>query len=185
VKVFAIYLRFALTSQPEWFDELRKKYSSTSILHITLIQPRYVSENTIQDLKNKVAEVLNSNTFKAEDKKLFFDKTELEWDEGDDQYLVMSFIKKNKSVLKLQKNLMAALREFDEYCNEITKEYELNFRPHLTVADKIDSGSKEGVSARIPEMDSLEGNITDLVLAVVSEQTIAESENPNNYLKKF
>ena len=181
MKIFAVYLRLHLISQPEWFDDFRNKYSSNSILHITLVQPRYVSENSIEDLKNKISEVLHKNTFKTEDKKIFFHKTELEWDEDDNQYLLMSFIKENQSVLKLQKSLVDALRGFDTYCNESTKEYELNFRPHLTVADRIDSHSKEEALERIPEMDGLEGSLADLVLAIVNEQTISEAENPDNW----
>lgn len=181
MKIFAIYLRLHLTPHPEWFDNFRNKYSSNSILHITLVQPRYVSENSIEDLKNIVTEALHSNTLRAEDKKIIFHKTELEWDEDDNQYLLMSLIKENQSVLKLQKDLVSALKRFDIYCNESTKEYESNFRPHLTVGDRIDVHSKEEALECISEMNGLEGGVTDLVLAVVNEQTIPEAENPDNW----
>ena len=180
MKIFALYLRLDLKDKPEWFDDLRNKYSSTSILHITLIQPRYVNEGGIQILKDKISEVLNKE--KVEDKKLVFNKTKLEWDEDDKEHLLMSFIQENQSVLNLQKSLMEALKNFDKYCNESTKEYEANFRPHLTIANQINSSSKDEILKLISENPTLEGDITDLVLAVVNEQTIQESENPNNWI---
>lgn len=181
MKIFAVYLRLNLTTKPEWFDDFRSKHSSTSILHITLIQPRYIDESKIQDVKDRITKVLGENIFKVEDKKIFFDVTKLEWDEDDTGYILMSFIRENQSVFKLQKALVDVLREFDTYCSETTREYELNFRPHLTVANGIDSNTKEDTLKYIPEMNGLEGNITDLVLAIVKEKTLSESENPDNW----
>lgn len=180
MKIFAIYLKLNLTIKPEWFDDLRKNYSSTSILHITLIQPRYVDEGEIQSLKDKVSEVLSRE--KLQDKKLIFTKTELEWDEDDNEYLLMSFINENQSIANLQRNLVEALKDFNNYCNDSTREYESNFRPHLTIANQISPTSKDEVARLISKNSTLEGSITDLVLAVVKEQTITESENPDNWI---
>ena len=58
----------------------------------------------------------------------------------------------------------------------------MNFRPHLTIVNKISSSSKDEVLKLISKNSILEGNVTDLVLAVVNEQTISESENPNNWI---
>lgn len=181
MKIFAIYLRLRLTSEPEGFYNFRNKYSSNSILHITVVQPRYVSENSIEDLKNKISEVLHKDTFKTEDKKIFFHKTELEWDEDDNYYLLMSFTKENLSVLKLQKSLVDVLKEFNTYCNESTREYESNFRPHLTIGDRVDAESKKEALEQVSKIAGLEGSITDLVLVIVNEQTVTESENPDNW----
>ena len=180
MKIFAIYLRLVLTSKPDWFDDIRNKYSSTSILHITLIQPRYVKENEIQDLKDRVSSVLSKGEFN--DKKLIFTNTELWWDEKDSEYLLMSFIKENKSVLNLQGNLMEALKDFNNYCDESMKEYELNFKPHLTIANRISLDAKEEIAKLISENFVLDGSITDLVLPIVKDRSVEESEDPNNWI---
>ena len=139
-----------------------------------------MNESEIQDLKDRVSEVLSKE--KIEDKKLVFTQTELEWDKDDNEYLLMSFIKENPSIRGLQKGLMEALKNFSSYCNETTKEYEGNFKPHLIIANQITSSAKEEVSKLILENPILEGSVVDLVLAVVNEQTISESENPNNWV---
>ena len=180
MKIFAIYLRVNLTEKPEWLDSFRSEYSSTSILHITLVQPRYIHEDQIQDIKDKVSEVLSKEKIDSGDKELIFDKTELE--EDVDRYLLMSFINENESILNLQKKLVEALKNFDSYCSEETKEYEANFQPHLTIADKIDSGSKDIALKLASENNTLKGNIMDLVLAIVNEQSVSESENPDNWI---
>ncbi len=180
MKIFAIYLRFNLTQKPEWFDEFRSKYSSTSILHITLIQPRYVSEDRIEYVKSIVMETLEKYKFNEQDKKLIFSKTELE-KENNGNYILMTFIRENKSIFDLQKFLLKTLEEFNNYCDEETMGYESNFRPHLTIADRIAPEFKEETLKYITEDSRFEGNIKDLVLAVVKEQTISESEDFDNW----
>ena len=182
MKIFAVYLRLTLTSKPEWLDDFRSKYSSTSISHITLVQPRYVNEDRVQVLKDKIADVLNKEKFDTKDRKLTFLKTELEKDDNNEEYILMSFIKENRSILNLQKNLVEALKDFGNYCHETTREYESNFRPHLTIANQIDLGSKDKTLQLVSQDNKLEGNTTDLVLAIVNEQTTSESENPNNWI---
>jgi len=180
MKIFAVYLRLNLTSKPVWFDDLRINYSSTSILHMTLVQARYVDESRIQNLKDWINDILEKNKFSDQDRNLVFSKSELE-EEADGQYLLMSFIEENKPVTHLQKTLLEALKGFDNYCSEDTKEYESNFRPHLTVADQIDLKFKDEVMKYISKGYKIEGRIRDLILAIVGQQTVAESEDSDNW----
>jgi 2'-5' RNA ligase len=178
MKIFALYLRVTLTNKPTWFNSLREKYSSNSILHITLIQPRYIENNKIDKLKNIVGTVLNNNRINDEDRELIFTDSVIEEDNG--KYLLMSFVK-NESIFRLQNNLLNELGEFKNYCDDITKEYEIDFRPHITVADLIDKSHTDEVSNLISKDHNLQGEIEDLVLAIVKEQSVEESENPDNW----
>lgn len=178
MKIFAIYLRVNLTEKPTWFDSLREKYSSNSILHITLIQPRYIEDAEIDKLKNIVGSVLNNYRINDENKKLVFIDSSIEEDNG--KYLLMSFVR-NKRIFTLQSILMNELKEFKDYCDDTTKAYELDFRPHLTVADLIDKSYTNEVSNLISKDYKLQGGVSDLVLAIVKEQSIVESENPENW----
>ncbi len=179
MKIFALYLRLNLSTKPGWFDGIRSKYSSTAILHITLIQPRCVAESDIAILKERVREVLSETTHF--NKKLVFDKTEIEDDEKDGECLLMAFTEENKSIRDLQNKLVEKLKDFDQYCSETTKGYEQNFRPHLTIANQIPLGAKEEVVSLVSQGMDLQGEVADLVLAVVNEQTVAESEKSENW----
>ena len=178
MKIFALYLRLDLTIQPDWFDRIWKKYSSTSILHITLIQTRYIDDNQIEDLKKKVTKVINETEFKPEDKRVIFDKTTVEM-EDEKHSLFMWFIKRNQSIIELQRRLLDELKVYNNYCTEVTKEYEILFRPHITVADRI--VDQVEINNLISQGEKCEGVVKDLVLAIVKNRTIEESENSNNW----
>jgi 2'-5' RNA ligase len=180
MKIFAVYLRINLIIKPSWFDDVRSRYSSTSILHITLVQPRLVDDIKVPDIKNIVDNVIESTKFGAVDRKLNFVNPDMVEDEG--KYLLMSYIEGNESIIRLQKNLIEKLRAFNSYCSDITREYELNFRPHLSIADQIDQDSRVEVLTLVNKDIKLEGEIKDLVIAVVNEQTVTESEDPMNWI---
>ena len=178
MKIFALYLRIDLTIKPAWFDRVRGAHASRSILHITLIQPRYVDESQIGELKNRVDRVLSVLKYNAEDKKIFFDRTEIEKKE-DGQYLFMWFIKRSKFIVDLLKKLVEELKIFNNYCNEVTKEYESNFRPHMTVADMITNETE--IHELLLKDSACEGFSVDFVLPIVKDKSVEESENQNNF----
>ena len=105
MKIFAVYFNFELTKKPKWFDGFRDKYKTTSIFHITLIQPRYVDEDQIHNLKTSIEEVLNKHTFTDPDKKLIFGEALIEREE-EGQYIFMWQIKENRLISQIQKELM-------------------------------------------------------------------------------
>ncbi len=115
--------------------------------------------------------------FSPDDKKLIFDRTEIEEEEG--TLLFMWFIDQNKSIINLQKSLVEELKDFNHYCSEATREYESNFRPHITVADRIP------IDERVENLLAMDvecvGQLTDLVLPVVKDMSVEESENVKNF----
>lgn len=184
MKIFAVYLKVKLTIKPEWFDEFVKEYNEYSdFIHITLIQPRYFHESEVESLNNKVSEVLKRFTITEEDKKLHFNNLVI--DQGSEmRYVFMVNSTENKFVNDLQRELMRALKGYDQYLKEITKEYENNFKPHITVADDLDEGKKKEAAKYFAGEYEIEGVIEALVLPTVKNTSFEERTNPNN-LKLF
>lgn len=179
MKIFAVYLKINLTERPDWFDEFRSLYSPRSILHITLVQPRYIQENDIESVKEKVAQVLSEFVFTEDDKKIIFDATDIEKDaDGDSSFLW--FIQENKLIVNLQKRLVEELKNFSKYCNEVTKQYESNFKPHMTVTDAIQNRAE--VVELLSRDQKCAGVLTELALPIVKDKSIEETENPKNIL---
>ncbi len=179
MKIFAIYLRINLTQKPKWFDKFRKKNEGWFELHITLIQPRYITDEQIKDLKSRVKNTLAELELEEKDKKLIFNKPVFE-ELPDGKYLFMWLIEKNLWLMQLQKKLRAVLENYDNYCDEITKEYEEDFRPHITVVESIDANQKKEVERSFSSDFMFEGTVKDLVLPVVKNTSKEERENANN-----
>ncbi len=180
MKIFAIYFKIKLTQKPDWFDEFRDKYKGTEILHITLVQPRYVKESRIQDIKSKISEILNKYKFTNEYKNIIFNK--LDSGQGDDgKYLFMLLAEKNKTLMNFQKNLIESMKEYDNYYDEVNKEYETNFRPHLTIGVNIDPKDKNKAMQYFSSKYTCVGEVTELVLPVVKDRSVEEADNVNHY----
>lgn len=184
MKIFALYFKVKLTKKPEWFDEFVKKYHEYSdFIHITLIQPRYFNENEVENLNNKISEVLKKFTITEEDKKLYFDNLVI--GKGSEmEYVFMVNSRENKFLNDIQKELKEALKDYNQYLKEITKEYENNFKPHITVADDLDEEKKKEAEKYFAGDYEIEGVIEGLILPTVKDASFGERTNPNN-LKLF
>lgn len=179
MKIFAVYLSITLTKKPEWFDEFRDKYQGTKILHVTLIQPRYVQEDEIENIKKKIKEVPDTFTFTVNDKKLIFDTLE-SGQESNGKYLFMLLAQPNFALAKLQRELIQALETYNNYCDELTKEYEANFRPHITIGVNISPEVQEDAKSYFDTAYVCVGEIQELVLPVVKDRSVEEADNLSN-----
>ncbi len=179
MKIFAIYLRLNLTQKPHWFDDFRNKYDEAYDLHITLIQPRYVDEAKMDELKSKVARFLDENKFILEDKKIEFNDLVCD-QEQDSSYTFMLLAKNANKIYELQNGLKELLREFSKYVHKVTVEYEENFRPHITIGRNIKTDSLQETKLYFESGFSVKGILTDLVLPIVKDTSTEEIKNPNN-----
>ena len=178
MKIFAIYIKIKLLQKPEWFDEFLKKYFEPVSLHITLIQPRYVGEEQIEDLKTEVRLALEKIRINYHDKKILFESLEI--DEGSDgKCTFMLNSTDNTLITLLQKELMSVLKNYNNYVGEHHKEYEVNFKPHITVA-AVDETLKVEALKYFSSSFKFEGVLEELVLPIVKNQSIAERTNTNN-----
>lgn len=173
-------MKVNITVKPGWFDDVRSKFSSNNILHITLLQPRYFKEDEITSLRRQIESVIKNHTFTNIDKELNFSSRRIEIDLND-KYILMAFIERNTKIESLQKALVSELSKYNQYCDESTIDYERNFNPHLTIADQIELDEEER-KRFAQEPFTLKGVIQDLVFAVVNDQTVSEIENPDNWM---
>ncbi|MDO8658697.1 MAG: 2'-5' RNA ligase family protein [Candidatus Levybacteria bacterium] len=183
MKIFALYIKVRLTQKPEWFDEFIEKYFEPVDLHITLIQPRYVDEKQIDDLESRIIKTIKNIRTKETDKKLFFDKLIID-KESDGKYVFMLKSRENNFLANFQKELRMTLGDYNLYVDVANKEYEIDFKPHITIATNLDEQTKEEAEKYFTSDYGCEGLIGELVLPIVKDTSIEERTNVNN-LKFF
>src|SRR3989338_279157 len=179
MKIFALYIKIKLTKKPEWFDGFLNKYFEPVDLHVTLIQPRYVDEKQIYDLESRITETIKNISISEIDKKLLFDKLVIE-KESDGKYVFMLNARENNFLTNFQKELILALRDHDLYVDDANKEYEINFKPHITIATNLNDYAKEEAEKYFTLDYELEGLMGELVLPIVKDTSIEERTDINN-----
>ena len=178
MKLFALYFRVALSDKPEWFDDFRKKYDDPYDLHVTVIQPRYIDQSRIDTLKQTVSTFLNTHRLAEKEKVLEF--SELAYGpEEDGAYVFMLHAPLSDGLLRFQKELKEAVGGFGEYVEKITEEYEVDFKPHITIGHIPEADLKE-VKLYFSAPYAVSGTLTELVLPVVKDTSIAEVTDPKN-----
>ncbi len=179
MKIFAVYLRLNLIQKPEWFDEFRSKYDEPLELHVTLIQPRYIAEEKVDDISASLATFLDKEKMSSINKMISFDQLVYE-QEHDGTYTLMLIAQMADELHNFQKKLRDTLREFTEYVDKATIEYEKNFRPHITIARNIHSTYLPEVLAHFQSDFLVKGVLTKLVLPIVKDTSVEERKNPSN-----
>ena len=179
MKIFALYVKVSLTKKPEWFSDFLEKYFEPVDLHITLIQPRYVDEKQIDDLQSKIIKTIKNISIREIDKKLFFDKLVID-KESDGKYMFMLNVRENNFLINFQKELRLALMDYNLCVDDANKEYEINFKPHITIATNLDENSKEEAEKYFDSDYEYEGLIGELILPMVKDTSIEERTDVNN-----
>lgn len=181
MKIFAIYLRLNLIQKPEWFDNFRQKYSEPVDLHITLIQPRYIDETRVDDIKLKVSNYLNESKFGTDDKTIKFSNIVCD-KEVNGTYTIMLLAENADKVLFIQKGLKELLMDSTEYVDQVTIDYEENFRPHITIGTNIDKNTLDTVQSCFQSNNEVAGVLTDLVIPIVKDTSLQERMDINNQI---
>jgi 2'-5' RNA ligase len=178
MKIFALYLKLSIIEKPEWFDSFRAIYDKPYDVHLTLIQPRYIEDEQVPLMKLKVDELIHKYKFTDEYK--IIDFTELICEKEDQTYLMMLFPKDFGIFPDYQKALRNSLGEYTNYIKEISREYESNFKPHITIGRDIPEDLIDQAKSYFNEMPVIKATANKLVLSVVSDLSIEEVKNPNN-----
>jgi 2'-5' RNA ligase len=185
MKIFAVYIKVSLVKKSEWFDEFLHKYFEPVDLHITLIQPRYIDERHISNVESEISETIGKLNMREEDKMTFSDNVKID-KESNGKYTFMLNIVGNLSLVNLQKELRSVLMDYVEYVDDSTREYETNFKPHITIAVNLDSQAKETAEKYFNPDFRFEVSLDELVLSVVTGQSIEErNHGDNKMLMKF
>jgi 2'-5' RNA ligase len=92
---------------------------------------------------------------------------------------IMISAKNNKILMDLQYKIRTALKDYSNYRKPILEQYETVFKPHITIAmdlgDRFDEAIKD-----IGGDTKCIGEITEIILSCVKEDTAKEAKNPKN-----
>lgn len=179
MKIFAVYTRLTFTRKPSGLDDFRKKYDKLFEYHITLKQPCFVDENEVEQLKIDTATIFSSLGIPKHKIEVVFDNLEFHHDQND-QTLIMLNARHNDELSMLQNNVREGLGKYDKYVEFKTKEYEDNFRPHITIARNLDGKKLKSALIDLGDDYICEAIINEVVLSIVKEDTPEEAKNSLN-----
>jgi len=179
MKIFAVYFRINLTNKPDWFNDFRKKYDDPYDLHLTLIQPRHIEEVKIDELKKKVSDFVDKHRLANEDKIINFNKLLFD-SKPEDKFTLMLESREAKKIVDFQKDLREDFKEFGEYTKEVTEQYEVNFKPHITFGRNVHRNIFEETNSYFQAGNTINGIIGELVLTIVLNDSIEEAMNSEN-----
>lgn len=166
MKIFAITTNLILTQKPSWFDEIRKKYNRSFDLHITLKQPCFIDDNKISELREKVSQFFKFHKFHAIT--LLFD--EVIFDKEKNGWTIMLTCKSDE-IVNLQKHLQQELLSYTDYVEQETKEYEINFVPHMTFATDLSESQYEEIKVMFSGQYECKGEVNKGFLLIASQDS--------------
>lgn len=179
MKIFAVYTNIEFQNKPEWFDEFWQKFENQYPPHITLVQPRYIEEEKIDELKSKIKIFLDKKNISGSISEISFGVPIVS--KGDDGlYTLMLPVVNTEKINLLQKDLVDSLVEYGNYVKLEHKKYEENFMPHMTMVVDL---SEENLSKTMEYFsDGLEmrAKVTKLILPVVKDTSTEEANDPQN-----
>jgi len=164
MKIFAIYSPIYLVSKPDWLDEYRDKYDQHFDFHVTLKQPCYINASQMPDIKNKLSTFFDELKLADSEIQLVFEK--LITDNSDPADGVIMIEAQNPAIFNLQKGIVLALSDYKQYLEPVSKEWEENFRPHLTIAYNLDSEKFGKAKKELPQDYVCRGVIREVELAI-------------------
>lgn len=176
-KIFAVWCKVELTKKPAWLDDFRLKYDLPYEYHVTLKQPCYIEENDFKKVK-LIMDNLFIKYLKTKNITLNFTKLELDSDLDDSFIYILS--EKNQELERIQKIIVKELKDYSEYEQTKNREYEENFRPHITIARKLDNVRFKQAQSELKNDYMCTGIIKEVILSCVKEVSIKESMDPKN-----
>ena len=171
MKIFFLALEFELEEKPNWLDGFRIKYDGPFNYHLTLKYATYIKKNDLPKLRKAVKSIAKaSKPMTLEFDQYFFNKTET----GN---LIMVLAKHNKDLLRLQKMAVRELGEFGETWKPYYKDFEKNFKPHISIARNLSDGVFQTAKSELKEQIYCKAEISNLALRVVDENPSVDDFN--------
>lgn len=179
MKIFAVYAKLDLVKKPDWLDDFRLKYDKPYFFHLTLKQPCFIEEPEIPVIKDKLSKFFDELILPNHAINLIFDELITEKVEGKGFYIMIG-ARRNEDIFKLQSQVKGILVNYKNYKEPETKAYEDNFKPHITIARQLNGNKFSQAKTDLKNDYTCEGVITEIVLSVIKEDTLQESNNPEN-----
>lgn len=160
--IFAVYFEIELLKKPSSFDLYFSKYNPPHTdIHITLIQPRVISESQVASVFALVKKFSTSNQITTADK-VFETKECLVDQELQDKNTVMFSIESD-GMSKFQSALRTLFSDGFTYKDIKNKNYEYNFVPHITLGSDIPNEEVVTIKQDLEE-GGLKGIIKNITL---------------------
>lgn len=176
MKIFAVYGKLEIENSPKWLEDFVKKYKFDYDFHITFKQPCFINAGQIDNIKKTLSDILAKTMFPNHKIEMIFNKVV----PNKDKDCVMLGAEDNLKLSRLQKKILMRLKNYQSYCEPETKEYEENFKPHLTIAMDLDKNIYQKALSDIPTNFQINGEIKKIILATVNKNSSDESKNPSN-----
>jgi 2'-5' RNA ligase len=175
MKIFFLALEFELDEKPNWLDGFRIKYDEPFNYHLTLKYATFIKKNDLPKLKEAVKSLAKaSKPMTLEFDQYFFNKTET----GN---LIMVVAKYNKDLFRLHKMVVSELGEFGETWKPYYKDFESNFKPHISIARNLSDGVFQIAKGELKEQIYCKAKISNLALRVVDENfSVDDFNDPQN-----
>jgi len=170
MKIFAVYSVVKFENNQTLLNNFREKYDEPYNAHITFKQPVYTDEAEIDNVK-KILSKLHKPKSKIDIK-----LNSIKESAG----LLMLEVKKNEMLADLQNRIMVLLSEHTNYVDATTKQYEINFEPHITVARNINKQNILLVKHELEKILPLKASVNSITLAIVSDISPKESRDHKN-----
>jgi len=176
MKIFAVYARIKLVNEPKWLENIIKSVNFEYELHITFKQSCFIKVNQIDKVKKIANDFLKTLKFPKHKIEVIFDKIY-----PDSNYeCVMIEVKDNPTLMDLQKKIVNTFKKYSDYRKPETEKYERNFHPHLSISLDLDNETYQKEIAKIPVNFQITGEIKEIVLVIVKENTPEEAKDPKN-----
>lgn len=134
--IFAVYFEVELLKKPFSFDSYFSKYNPPQTdIHVTLIQPRIISESQTESVFALVKNFCANNQITTADK-VFETKGCVVGQESEDKSIIM-FIIESGIMSTFQGALRTLFSNGFTYKDIKNKNYEYNFVPHITLGSDI------------------------------------------------
>ena len=144
MKIFAVYSRLNFIKKPEWLDGFRNKYNYPYTYHVTLKQPTYIQEEEIVNIKNILASLFSELKFPEHKIDIVFDKVII-----DTPIMIVATDKEKVAIL--QGMIVKALESYNNLVKPESKEWEDDFKPHITIIDDLYAEKLEQAKLDIKE----------------------------------
>lgn len=136
--------------------------------HVTLKQLCLIDTNDIQQIKDTLTRFFHSYEIPARTLAIIFDTLVIE-SESDGTMTIMVNAKENPAIQKLQKDILHLFPRDARYRYPESREWERNFKPHVTIAADLNQIVYEDAQKEIGEDVRCEGYIDAVTLEIASE----------------
>ena len=176
MKIFAVYSKLNFIKKPYWLDAFRNKYNYPYTYHVTLKQPTYIQEDEIADVKNILSSVFSELKFPEHKIDIVFDKLVV------DTPIMIEATEKG-AIGELQDKIVKALASYNNFVKPESKDWETNFKPHITITDDLDNERLEQAKHDLGKDVRCEATIEEIVLSIVQNMTSGEDSKEKTIYK--